>query len=70
MRVVIDIPSQKLSEKILWLLNSFKNEGVKIVSKNLETENKQNELDFSSFKVKSFKALDGLKYQKMVRDEW
>jgi len=71
MRVTIDIPSQKLSDKILWLLNSFKSEGVEIVSKNLETQdNNESELDFSSFKVDSFKNLDGLEYQKMVRDEW
>jgi len=71
MRVTIEIPNQKLSEKILWLLNSFKSEGVEIVSKNLETkDDKQSELDFSSFKIESFKELDGLKYQKMVRDEW
>ena len=71
MRVTIEIPSQNLLEKILWLLNSFKNEGVEIVSKNSETSyHKESELDFSSFKIDSFSELDGLKYQKMVRDEW
>lgn len=71
MRVTIDIPSQKLSEKILWLLNSFKSEGVEIVSKNTEIQNQtENGLDFSSFQIDSFKKLDGLAYQKMVRDEW
>jgi len=37
----------------------------------LESEMKSmNGLDFSSFKIDSFKDLDGLEYQKKIRDEW
>ena len=34
------------------------------------TEKKKEGLDFSSFKVDSFKELDGLEYQKKIRNEW
>ena len=32
MTIKIDIPNEQLSEKILWLLNSFKSDGVKITT--------------------------------------
>ncbi len=75
MRVTIDIPNQKLSDKILWLLGSFKDEGVEIISKNGYASDEvqvveHHGVDFSSFNVESFKELDGLEYQKMVRDGW
>jgi len=34
MTIKIDIPNKQLSEKILWLLNRFKNDGVKITTTN------------------------------------
>ena len=52
-------------EKIVWLLNAFKSEGLKIIS---DTKNRKDGLDFSSFKVDSFKDIDGLEYQKGIRD--
>ncbi len=75
MRLTIDISNEQLFEKIVWLLNSFKNEGLEIVDNNKESfkplsKSKQKGLDFSSFKIDSFKELDGLKYQKKIRDEW
>ncbi len=32
MTIKIDIPNEQLSEKILWLLNNFKHDGVKITT--------------------------------------
>ena len=38
--------------------------------KPLAQSSSQDGLDFSSFKVESFKQIDGLEYQKGIRDEW
>jgi hypothetical protein len=75
MQLTINIPNEQLFEKILWLLNSFKNDGLEIIENSREkfkpvTEKKKEGLDFSSFKVESFKELDGLEYQKKMRNEW
>jgi hypothetical protein len=75
MQLTINISNEQLFEKILWLLNSFKNDGLEIIENNREKfkpviETKKEGLDFSSFKVDSFKELDGLEYQKKIRDEW
>jgi hypothetical protein len=75
MQLTINIPNEQLFEKILWLLNSFKNDGLEIIENNREKfkpaiEKKKEGLDFSSFKVDSFKELDGLEYQKKMRNEW
>ena len=34
MQLTINIPNEQLSEKILWLLNSFKTDGLEILSFN------------------------------------
>ena len=76
MQLTIEIPNEQLFEKIVWLLNAFKSEGLKIISegkeklKPLAQSSLQDGLDFSSFKVESFKQIDGLEYQKEIRDEW
>ena len=76
MQLTIEIPNEQLFEKIVWLLNAFKSEGLKIIShskekfKPLIESSPQEGLDFSSFKVESFKQIDGLEYQKGIRDEW
>jgi len=67
MQLTIEIPNEQLFNKIVWLLNAFKSEGLKIIS---DTKKKKDGLDFSSFKVDSFKDIDGLEYQKGIRDEW
>ena len=72
MQLTINIPNEQLSEKILWLLNSFKKDGLEIISnskKNVPSK-LDDGLDFSSFQVDSFKNIDGLEYQKQIRDEW
>jgi len=74
MQLTINIPNKQLFDKVLWLLNSFKNDGLEIISdnkKNTESSDALNDgLDFSSFKVDSFKEIDGVEYQKQTRDEW
>lgn len=75
MQLTINISNEQLFEKILWLLNSFKNDGLEIIENNREQlkpilKTKEKGLDFSLFKVDSFKELDGLEYQKKIRDEW
>jgi hypothetical protein len=76
MQLTIEIPNEQLFEKIVWLLNAFKSEGLKIILedkeklKPLAQSPSQDGLDFSSFKVESFKQIDGLEYQKGIRDEW
>jgi len=73
MQLTINISNQQLFDKILWLLNSFKNDGLEIIENSREKFKpvpKTEGLDFSFFKVESFKELDGLEYQKKMRDEW
>ncbi|MDQ7084912.1 MAG: hypothetical protein Q9M36_08245 [Sulfurovum sp.] len=71
MQLTINIPNEQLFERIVWLLNSFKNDGLEIIENNpKKIYHNQKELDFSSFPIKSFKELDGLEYQKKIRDEW
>ncbi|HHB95410.1 MAG TPA: hypothetical protein ENK88_09760 [Campylobacterales bacterium] len=75
MQLTINIPNEQLFDKIVWLLNSFKNQGLEITDNNrkkinLTVETKRDGLDFSAFKVDSFKEVDGLEYQKKIRDEW
>jgi len=67
MQLTINIPNEQLFDKIVWLLNSFKNQGLEIIDNKLKA---RDELDFSAFKVDSLNEIDGLKYQKKIRDEW
>ncbi len=75
MQLTIEIPNEQLFEKILWLVNAFKSEGLKIIShskekfKPLVQSSEQEGLDFSSFKVDSFKEVDGLEYQNKIRNK-
>jgi hypothetical protein len=76
MQLTIEIPNEQLFEKIVWLLNAFKSEGLKIISEGKEKfkpfvdSSSEEGLDFSSFKVDSLKEINGLEYQKEIRDEW
>jgi hypothetical protein len=47
---------------IMFLLKNLKVKG-------LEIEEEEN-IDFSKFKIDSFKKLDPIKFQKEIRDEW
>ncbi len=70
MQVTIDIKDERIVDKVLWLLNSLKKDGLEIVKNNKEKLNKPSGLDFSSYKIDSLKDLDGLEFQKKIRDEW
>jgi len=75
MQLTIEIPNEQLLNKILLFLNRFKSDGLKIISDTKESltqvkKSSNSDLDFSSFKVDSFKDVDGLNYQKKIRDEW
>ena len=75
MQLTINISNEQLFEKIIWLLNSFKDDGLEIIENSREKfkpllETREKGLDFSSFKIESFKELDGVEYQKKIRDEW
>ncbi len=75
MQLTIEIPNQPLYDKILWFLDKFREDGVKIISNNNKKNNPISKdsnkgLDFSSFPIESFKNIDGLEYQKKIRDEW
>lgn len=75
MQLTINIPNKQLFDKIVWLLNSFKNQGLEIIENKKDkfkpiVKSSQDSLDFSSFKIDSFKNIDGLEYQKKIRDEW
>jgi hypothetical protein len=77
MQLTLDIPNKTLFNNILWFLNRFKEDGVKITTEHKETitspkspsESKKG-LDFSAFDIKSFNAVDGLAFQKKIRNEW
>jgi len=75
MQLTIKVPNEQLFNKIVWLLNSFKNQGLEITEGDRrklisDKKIKNNGLDFSAFKVEGFKELDGLEYQKKIRNEW
>lgn len=75
MQLTINVSDEQLYDKVLWLLKSLQNNGLEIIqnsSNNAEPKKELQDdgLDFSSFKVQSFKDVDGLEYQKQIRDEW
>ncbi len=75
MQLVINISNKQLFDKIVWFLNSVKNDGLEIIENNEEqyTSVKNSTpkgLDFSQFNVESFKEIDGLAYQQKIRNEW
>ena len=64
MQIVINLEKEDELEKILKLLDKLKVKSIKI------NDYKREEIDFSNTKIKSFKDIDGLEYQKKIRDEW
>lgn len=73
--ITLNVQNKQLFDKILWFLNRFKNDGLNIMTNkdNLSDESanrSKKSIDFSSFRVDSFKNIDGLEYQKKIRDEW
>ena len=68
MQLIININDKNLYHKVIWFLNSLKDKGLEITEK--KESKKAREIDFSSFKIDSFQNIDGLTYQKRIRDEW
>jgi len=63
MQLTINIPNKQLFDKIVWLLNSFKNQGLEIIENKKDkfkpiVKSSQDGLDFSSFKIDSFKDIE------------
>ena len=53
MQLTINISNEQLFDKILWLLNSFKNDGLEIINHNFQNDYKQSE----NKKLKQFENL-------------
>jgi hypothetical protein len=75
MQLTLNIPNEQLYNQIVWLLKRFKNDGLEMIIDKKENsspnaKNLKDGLDFSSFKVDAFKSIDGVEYQKKMRDEW
>jgi len=68
MQLIINMNDKNLYEKVIWFLNNLKGNGLEIIEK--EEKNDAKEIDFSAFKIESFKGVDGVAYQKEIRDEW
>ena len=54
MTITLNIPNEQLFDKILWLLNRFKNDGLEIITSNKEQneaipQSTKNGVDLSSF---------------------
>jgi len=61
MRVIeIKIDNETLYKKIISFLESL----------HISFEVKEKELDFSKYKIETFKNIDAVKYQREIRDEW
>ena len=75
MQLTLNIKNEQLFDNIIWFLNRFKNDGLEIIMHKKETPLTPNDtqkkgLDFSAFQVESLKELDGLEFQKKIRNEW
>ena len=64
MQIVINLEKEEEIEKLLQMLSKLNIGSVKI------NQNQTKEIDFSNTKIKSFKDIDAVEYQKKIRDEW
>lgn len=64
MQIVINLEKEEEIEKLLQMLSKLNIGSIKI------NQNQTKEIDFSNTKIKSFKDLDAVEYQKKIRDEW
>ena len=62
MTITLNTKNEQLFDKVLWLLNHFKKDGLEIISHNSTLEKVKEPInkgiDFSLFKVDSFKELE------------
>ncbi len=68
MQLTIEIPNEQLFEKISWLLNAFKSEGLKIISHN-KTSNINKEKSKNQFSEFSGMWKDRDITQESIREE-
>ena len=68
MQLIINMNDKNLYEKVIRFLNNLKGNGLEIIEK--EEKNNAKEIDFSTFQIESFRGVDGVAYQKEIRDEW
>ena len=67
MTIVINLKKDSLKDRFLKFLNRFgKNE----IEYKFVKNKKENSIDFSKYKIEAFDRIDGLEYQKKMRDEW
>ena len=67
MTIVINLKKDSLKDRFLKFLNRFgKNE----IEYRFVKNKKENSIDFSKYKIDAFNSIDGLEYQKKIRDEW
>ncbi len=68
MIITLDIPNKQLFEKILWLLNRFKNDGVKIIVNDQKnnSENKKNNYLKQFKEVTKTKSKDSIKISERI----
>ena len=57
MQLIIDIPSDSLGNKIIQILNVFKNDGVEIISKKAKVENRDESLLTKEYIKENWKEL-------------
>ena len=69
MLVTIDIKDEKTGKRLMDVLDKFKDDGMEVSILDISNK-KENSIDFSSIKIDSFKNIDGMEYQKQLRDEW
>jgi hypothetical protein len=71
---MIDISDEKIVESVLNSLKKWQGAGLKIVRKNfspqLSDDRSAKTLDLSCYKIESFATIDGVEYQRRIRDEW
>ena len=67
MTIVINLKKDSLKDRFFEFLNRFnKNE----IEYRFVKNKKENSIDFSKYKIEAFDRIDGLEYQKKIRDEW
>jgi hypothetical protein len=55
---------------LCFLLNNLNLKGLEIKENFNNKEIENTNIDFSNYKIKSFKNIDSLKFQQKLRDEW
>ncbi len=65
MIITLNIPNKQLFEKILWLLNCFKNDGVEIII----DEKKPNSISDNSVHIEKFKQVIAMKSKNSIKVE-